>query len=661
MADKGISQSVLSKSSDESYSGAVIVRSKNPCIADTLKMTKSSQGEAYLARHNILFFGSNPQLLTDLCLGEEIRDIKEGIQLSQYRENIKFAQHLAVRPRDFLRGLGDFFKVMKDPTASHIVHFSGRIEGEAGLYFEDGLGSAIKVSSSALSKAFKLFSQKNNIECVVLNGCYEKSYAVAVAEHVRCVIGIPGTVKRKAATEFSVAFYDALGRGDSIDDAFELGNVAMELCQEPELSQPDPLTNLPTKNKFFVEAERQQEILSITQFLLEARKNDKKNVIILWGPEGYGKTDLAKEIVSREDIQSHFKKGLFWLDCQGKAFEEELQSIYDRNISSDLSTHSGLITTESNQQEDIYYALVVLDHMQEEPDNFETIYKNSSQRCVWLIISDQYKSYSRYSKVAGVEENKLDIHVQTPLSAQTYAGIILQDLADSYNLTSLTLQDEVDIWDKIDCLTTKVHSYPSDFPKVREVLASLIELKYCDYPKEALDFVLACVEHQKFPIIEKVCLFELSKQATVLSVFRRGIDIPFSIIRKLSQQDTFFVSNLCHQLHFASLLVDFIPGKSLCLTKRAYQKIKEMAMSSDEIDDATPHQKIVGYYAREESHVHNVLYLYNQRQNNIEEAEGAKNIFSQLGNLDDSEKNYLVDFYAWHVEESHGNWEISSI
>lgn len=643
MTDKDSLQSALPDKTEKSDSKDATIRDRNNSVVNPLGRNQESQDATRATKRKILFFGLNPQRLTEADLGKEMCDIQEGLDLSTYRNDFEFIQYSAVRFRDFQRAVLD-----KD---AQIIHFSGHVKGKPGLYFEDESGNPKAVNSEGLTDLCKLFP---SIECVVLSGCYEKRQAEAIAQCVPYVVTIPRTLERKAAIEFSVAFYDALGAGNPVEFAVDFAKAATALFSESD----QPTVDVPLKNSSFVEAERQKEILSITQFLLEARKNDKKNVIILWGPEGYGKTDLAKEIVSKEDIQSHFKKGLFWLDCQGEAFEEELQSIYDRNISSDLSIHSGLITAESNQQEDSHCALIVLDHMQDEPDNFETIYKNSSARCAWFIISDQYKSYLRYSKAAGVEENKLDIHVQTPLSAQTYARIILRDLEDAYNLTDLTVQDEIDLLDKIDYLVTKIHSFPSYFPKIRIRLAELAEMVYRDCPKEALVVILEELKDRVFLIQEQDCNSELLAQAEVLSVFRRGADIPLSMIRKISQQNISFVNTICHNLYKASLLDRFVPGKLIRLNKPAYEEIREMVLKDAETNSAVFHERIVDYYMSAEPDVHNALCLYN---NKTKEMEDSGSIFSDLGSLDDIEKNYLIDFYSWHVEELTEQRRISII
>ena len=63
----------------------------------------------------------------------------------------------------------------------------------------------------------------------MLNGCYSEAQAEAIVQHVPYAIGMTEAVGDRAAIEFVVGFYDALGSGESIEFAFESGKVAMEL------------------------------------------------------------------------------------------------------------------------------------------------------------------------------------------------------------------------------------------------------------------------------------------------------------------------------------------------------------------------------------------------------------------------------------------------
>lgn len=182
----------------------------------------------------ILVLAANPKNSTRLRLDEEVRDISEGMRRAKHRDNFEIIQRWAVRPRDLQRAMLE--------TQPQIIHFSGHGEGEAGLYFENETGHASLVTDAALFSLFKLFFWKTNIECVVLNGCYSERQAKVISGQVPYAIGMKNSIEDKAAIEFSVGFYDALGNGESIEFAFESGKVAMALNSKGSVEMPILLT-----------------------------------------------------------------------------------------------------------------------------------------------------------------------------------------------------------------------------------------------------------------------------------------------------------------------------------------------------------------------------------------------------------------------------------
>jgi len=160
----------------------------------------------------IIILAANPTTTPRLRLDAEVREIDQGLQRSKLRERFEIHMRLAVRIRDLRQALLD--------VEPHIVHFTGH-GSKDGLLVEDELGMAVKVSPKALSGLFALFS--NQVECVVLSACYSAPQAAAIGKHIDYVIGMKKEIKDKAAIEFSAGFYDALGAGKSVEDAFEFG------------------------------------------------------------------------------------------------------------------------------------------------------------------------------------------------------------------------------------------------------------------------------------------------------------------------------------------------------------------------------------------------------------------------------------------------------
>jgi TIR domain/CHAT domain len=176
----------------------------------------------------ILILAANPRGTTPLRLDEEVREIDAGLQRAKQREQFVLEQKWAVRPRDIQRAMLDI-----NPQ---IVHFSGHGVGDEGLVFEDEVGQAKLVDGEALAGLFELFADQ--VECVVLNGCYSEIQVEAITEHINYVIGMKKAIGDKAAIEFAVGFYDALGSGRPIEFAYKFGCAAIRLAGISEQMTP---------------------------------------------------------------------------------------------------------------------------------------------------------------------------------------------------------------------------------------------------------------------------------------------------------------------------------------------------------------------------------------------------------------------------------------
>ncbi|WP_248277663.1 CHAT domain-containing protein [Brasilonema sp. UFV-L1] len=161
----------------------------------------------------ILLLSANPRGTSQLRLDEEMREIKEGLRRAKKRDFYLIETAEAVRYRDIHRAILDY-----EP---HIIHFCGHGTGEEGLAFEDEMGQVKLVDAEALAGLFQLFADQ--VECVVLNACYSKYQAQEIAQHINYVVGMSQAIQDKAAVEFAVGFYDALGAGRNYEFAYKLG------------------------------------------------------------------------------------------------------------------------------------------------------------------------------------------------------------------------------------------------------------------------------------------------------------------------------------------------------------------------------------------------------------------------------------------------------
>ncbi|MBD0262044.1 MAG: CHAT domain-containing protein, partial [Tolypothrix sp. Co-bin9] len=168
----------------------------------------------------ILILAANPKQTSRLRLDEEVRDIKEGLRLSQQRDKFILQQEWAVRPRDVRRAVLDF--------RPNIIHFSGHGSGTTGLSFEDETGKEKLVTAEALAGLFGQFAKQ--VECVVLNACYSEEQAVAIAQHIDYVIGMNAAIGDKAALEFAVGFYDGLTAYNPLYDTLSAIEFAFNIA-----------------------------------------------------------------------------------------------------------------------------------------------------------------------------------------------------------------------------------------------------------------------------------------------------------------------------------------------------------------------------------------------------------------------------------------------
>ena len=190
-----------------------------------------------LLEMKILILAANPKTTCTLRLDEEVRQIKEALQRSRYRKRFKVLSQGAVRPDDIRRAMLNLHP--------QIVHFCGHGAEKEGLVLErDEIVSYYTdncfVSGKALANLFKLFKQQLN--CIVLNACYSEIQANAICRQIDYVIGMKQSIDDESAIKFSVGFYDALGGGESVENAYELGCNAIELnglkgCSVPILKK----------------------------------------------------------------------------------------------------------------------------------------------------------------------------------------------------------------------------------------------------------------------------------------------------------------------------------------------------------------------------------------------------------------------------------------
>jgi hypothetical protein len=177
---------------------------------------------------SILFLAADPTNESRLRLGKEFREIQEKLQLAKTRDDISLYTRMSLRPTDIIQALLD--------ESPNIIHFSGHGMSSGEICLENEMGEMHPVQPDALAKLFEQFSAQ--VDCVLLNACYSIIQAKAIAKHIRYVIGMRQTIGDDAAIAFSIGFYQALGAGRSVDEAYKLGCVQIRLQNIPEYQTP---------------------------------------------------------------------------------------------------------------------------------------------------------------------------------------------------------------------------------------------------------------------------------------------------------------------------------------------------------------------------------------------------------------------------------------
>jgi hypothetical protein len=171
----------------------------------------------------ILFLAADPTDASRLRLGREAREIQEKLQLARLRDRFVLHQRPSVRPSDISQALLD--------TDPEIVHFSGHGTTDGAICLENHFGETHAVEPQALGALFEEFA--TTVNCVILNACYSVPQAEAIATHIPHVIGMIDAIDDEAAIAFSVGFYQAVGAGRSVEEAYRLGCAQMQLQNAP--------------------------------------------------------------------------------------------------------------------------------------------------------------------------------------------------------------------------------------------------------------------------------------------------------------------------------------------------------------------------------------------------------------------------------------------
>ena len=191
------------------------LRSNTAQLADAVAAAPWAHAPAAIT---VLFIAASPEDQDPLRLDREVREIQRRVRMSEHRDAVSFEWRPASQVTDLLQILNE--------TRPHIVHFSGHGDQHA-LAFEDADGLTKPLDNASL--AALLHASSDRIRLAVFNSCESSSQAELACEHLDAAIGMERPVDDESAKVFAGQFYNSIGFGKSLQQAFDQAKLQLEL------------------------------------------------------------------------------------------------------------------------------------------------------------------------------------------------------------------------------------------------------------------------------------------------------------------------------------------------------------------------------------------------------------------------------------------------
>lgn len=194
---------------------------------------------------NIVFLSSNPDSNSPLAVDREYRRILKSLESTKYRDNFKMIPFPDVHITDIPSILR-----RSEPT---IVHFSGHGTETGQLLMTDDEGATVESDPDGVAALISM--RKETVKLVILNACFSEALAEKIVRDISCVIGMRSAVYDDAAILFSKTFYEALGDGAALQEAFNTGiHVVLSTCHgEDDIPQLFAKEGVDTSTFFLVD------------------------------------------------------------------------------------------------------------------------------------------------------------------------------------------------------------------------------------------------------------------------------------------------------------------------------------------------------------------------------------------------------------------------
>ncbi|MCG8419034.1 MAG: AAA family ATPase [Proteobacteria bacterium] len=268
----------------------------------------------------LLFIAASPASLGPLAQDEELRAIELGIGSARYRESVTVVGRGAARYQDVVELIS-----REQPG---IVHISGHCDSQGHILLAADGGSSTQLSPALLAEVVATLGE--HLQLVVLSGCRTETPGEALQAIVNSVVATTGDLTDDAAVAWAGPFYKAIASGASVRRAFDEARLSLKGAwpEQAELlrllerqvgiatktdllrrrTRPSDIqsdasqkieiggastrqlyaTNLRPPSGPFVGRDREMKRLAV------AFADKQSHVLILTGPPGVGKSELAK-------------------------------------------------------------------------------------------------------------------------------------------------------------------------------------------------------------------------------------------------------------------------------------------------------------------------------------------------------------------------------
>lgn len=204
------------------------ITGKKPEFAQVSEPPRKVDEPEAPARPKILLLGAD---ITGgkFRLDEELERITRALEKAKHGDTVDVVSDLNLTRQEI--------QVLFRDHRPVLFNFSGHFDTAGQMYLRPEGERRNTIPLAALQEVFRLHG--GSVRCVFLNACNSARVARAIVQSVDCVIAMRGRITVDASIEFSDCFYDAIGAGCSVREAFSQARTEIMLAGLPEEDTPE--------------------------------------------------------------------------------------------------------------------------------------------------------------------------------------------------------------------------------------------------------------------------------------------------------------------------------------------------------------------------------------------------------------------------------------